>query len=156
RRSAKSGLRAGRRGRPGSASGRTRSEGPWTRTRPSRPGHESGANPRRRPGRPAGGRSPAAKPARAHSSAVASPPPAAGYNRTAMTVATLIATLLLADPTVAAPPREAVVTVAVENMYGSADDTANVVSQATLGQVVEVLETSGVYARVRTPDAYEG
>jgi cell wall-associated NlpC family hydrolase len=73
-----------------------------------------------------------------------------------MTAASLIATLLLADPAVAAPPREAVVTVAVENMYGSADDTANVVSQATLGQVVEVLETSGVYARVRTPDAYEG
>jgi SH3-like domain-containing protein len=73
-----------------------------------------------------------------------------------MIVASLIATLLLADAAVAAAPREAVVTVAVENMYGSADDTANVVSQATLGQVVEVLETSGVCARVRTPDTYEG
>jgi gamma-D-glutamyl-L-lysine dipeptidyl-peptidase len=73
-----------------------------------------------------------------------------------MTVAALIATLLLADAAVAAAPREAVVTVAVENMYASADDTTNVVSQATLGQVVEVLETSDVYARVRTPDSYEG
>ena len=74
-----------------------------------------------------------------------------------MTSATLAAAvLLLADPAVASVPREAVVTVAVENMYGAADDAANVVSQATLGQLVAVLETSGVYARVRTPDGYDG
>jgi cell wall-associated NlpC family hydrolase len=73
-----------------------------------------------------------------------------------MTFIALLASLLLADAAAATSPREAVVTVAVENMYGSADDASNVVSQATLGQVVEVLETSGVYARVRTPDSYEG
>ncbi len=51
---------------------------------------------------------------------------------------------------------EAVVVVTVENMYSAADDSKDVVSQATLGQVVEVLESSGAFARVRTPDRYEG
>jgi hypothetical protein len=53
-------------------------------------------------------------------------------------------------------PTEAVVTVAVENMYAAADERVEVVSQATLGQVVEVLDTSGTFSRVRTPDRYEG
>jgi len=48
------------------------------------------------------------------------------------------------------------VTVAVENMYATADDSATVISQATLGEVVELLETSSAFARVRTPDRYEG
>ena len=74
-----------------------------------------------------------------------------------MTLAPLLAaSLLLADAASATAPRDAVVTVAVENMYGAADEATNVVSQATLGEVVAVLETSGLYARVRTPDRYEG
>jgi cell wall-associated NlpC family hydrolase len=74
-----------------------------------------------------------------------------------MTFATLVAaTLLLAEAAAATAPREAVVTVAVENMYSAADEATNVVSQATLGEVVAVLETSGLYARVRTPDRYDG
>jgi gamma-D-glutamyl-L-lysine dipeptidyl-peptidase len=52
--------------------------------------------------------------------------------------------------------REAVVLVAVESMYSAPDEEKDVVSQATLGQVVEVLETSGAFARVRTPDRYDG
>jgi cell wall-associated NlpC family hydrolase len=49
-----------------------------------------------------------------------------------------------------------VVVVAVENMYSGPDESLDVVSQATLGQVVEVLQTSGTFARVQTPDHYEG
>lgn len=67
----------------------------------------------------------------------------------------LAAGLLLSEPAGPAP-REAVVTVAIENMYSAADESVDVVSQATLGQVVEVLEASGAFARVRTPDRYEG
>jgi gamma-D-glutamyl-L-lysine dipeptidyl-peptidase len=53
-------------------------------------------------------------------------------------------------------PRAAVVVAAIENMYAAGDEDAEVVSQATLGEVVEVLEASGPFARVRTPDGYEG
>lgn len=67
----------------------------------------------------------------------------------------LAAGLLLSEPALPVP-REAVVTPPVENMYAAADESAEVVSQATLGQVVEVLEASGAFARVRTPDRYEG
>jgi gamma-D-glutamyl-L-lysine dipeptidyl-peptidase len=63
--------------------------------------------------------------------------------------------LLLAEPALPAS-REAVIVGAVENMYSAADERVDVVSQATLGQPVEVLETSGPFARVRTPDRYEG
>jgi len=64
----------------------------------------------------------------------------------------LAAGLLAASPA----PAEAVVTVAVENMYAAADESVEVVSQATLGQVVDLVDTSGTFARVRTPDRYEG
>jgi cell wall-associated NlpC family hydrolase len=64
----------------------------------------------------------------------------------------LAASLLAASPA----PAEAVVTVAVENMYAAADESVEVVSQATLGQVVDLVDTSGTFARVRTPDRYEG
>ena len=67
----------------------------------------------------------------------------------------LAAGLVLAGPPGPAP-REAVVTVTVLNMYAAADENVDVVSQATLGQVVEVLETSGAFVRVRTPDHYAG
>ena len=56
----------------------------------------------------------------------------------------------------AAPAREAVVVVSVENMYSGPNDAADVVSQAMLGQTVGVLEVWGAFVRVRTPDAYEG
>jgi len=73
-----------------------------------------------------------------------------------MSVALLLAaSLLLPDPPLS-PPAEAVVQVAVENMYSAADESVDVVSQATLGQVVEVLEKKAGFARVRTPDRYEG
>jgi cell wall-associated NlpC family hydrolase len=72
-----------------------------------------------------------------------------------MSAALLLAVGLLA-PAASPPPAEGVVTVAVENMYSAADESVDVVSQATLGQVVEVIETSGTFLRVRTPDRYEG
>jgi cell wall-associated NlpC family hydrolase len=49
-----------------------------------------------------------------------------------------------------------VVVVTTENMYGAARDDADVVSQATLGQHLVLLEPGGAFARVRTPDGYEG
>jgi cell wall-associated NlpC family hydrolase len=55
-----------------------------------------------------------------------------------------------------APAAQAVVVAAVENMYAAPDDSVEVVSQATLGQVVDVVEASGAFDRVRTPDGYEG
>jgi gamma-D-glutamyl-L-lysine dipeptidyl-peptidase len=64
--------------------------------------------------------------------------------------------LSLVQPAPAVAVRDAVVTLTVENMYAAADDGTAVVSQATLGEVVDVLETSGDFARVRTPDRYEG
>jgi cell wall-associated NlpC family hydrolase len=73
-----------------------------------------------------------------------------------MTASLLVACLGLAQASTAAVVRDAVVTVTVENMYAAADDGSAVVSQATLGEVVDVLETSGDFARVRTPDRYEG
>ena len=72
-----------------------------------------------------------------------------------MSAASLLAAALLLQAPPDAPV-EAVVTVAVENMYAAADESVEVVSQATLGQVVEVIDRSGTFARVRTPDRYEG
>jgi len=73
------------------------------------------------------------------------------------TAALLLAAGLLAQARGSAPPpAEALVVVTVENMYSAADETVDVVTQATLGQVVVVLERSGAFARVRTPDRYEG
>lgn len=81
-----------------------------------------------------------------------SPAPAADVQAAAPAVATAPAVTAPA----AAPPREAVVLATVENMYSGPNDAADVVSQATLGQTVGVLETWGSFVRVRTPDAYEG
>ena len=72
-----------------------------------------------------------------------------------MSAALLLAAGLLLSADSPAPA-EAVVTAAVENMYAAADESVDVVSQATLGQVVEVVDRSGTFARVRTPDRYEG
>jgi cell wall-associated NlpC family hydrolase len=52
--------------------------------------------------------------------------------------------------------REAVVVVTAENMYAAACDDTDVVSQATLGERLAILEANGDFARVRTPDGYEG
>jgi cell wall-associated NlpC family hydrolase len=80
----------------------------------------------------------------------AAPAPVAG------TAATTAFARAAAGAAAAQTTREAVVVVTVENMYSAADDTKDVVSQATLGQLVEVLDSSGGFARVRTPDRYEG
>lgn len=66
--------------------------------------------------------------------------------------------LLASGPGTAAqePGREAVVTVTVENMYSGPDASRDVVSQATLGQVVKVLESRGGFASIETPDRYPG
>ena len=66
-----------------------------------------------------------------------------------------LATGLLLLPGASAP-REAVVVVTVENMYRAPDDATDVVSQATLGQTVEVLEAGDAFLHVRTPDHYPG
>jgi gamma-D-glutamyl-L-lysine dipeptidyl-peptidase len=68
----------------------------------------------------------------------------------------LAAGVLLQAATAPAPAAQAVVVVAVENMYAAPDESVEVVSQATLGQVVDVIDTRGRFARVRTPDLYEG
>src|SRR5512135_2683296 len=68
----------------------------------------------------------------------------------------LAAGVLLQAAAAPAPAAQAVVVVAVENMYAAPDEGAEVVSQATLGQVVDVLRTTGTFDRVRTPDLYEG
>lgn len=51
---------------------------------------------------------------------------------------------------------QAVVVVTVADMYSAPDDTKDVVSQATLGETVELLADEGGFLRVRTPDRYEG
>jgi cell wall-associated NlpC family hydrolase len=64
---------------------------------------------------------------------------------------------ILASPALAAAGRpEGVVLTPVENMYSKADASVDVVSQATLGQVVGILERSSGFARVETPDGYPG
>lgn len=68
------------------------------------------------------------------------------------------ALLLAALPLLQAAPSafDAVVVVAVENLYSAPDADVDVVSQATLGEAVEVIEARDAFARVRTPDRYEG
>lgn len=70
-----------------------------------------------------------------------------------MTAATL-ALVLLAPASPAR--REAVVVRTVENMYSAPALDKDVVSQATLGQVVALLETRGPFRRIETPDRYRG
>jgi gamma-D-glutamyl-L-lysine dipeptidyl-peptidase len=66
----------------------------------------------------------------------------------------LLALLLLAPASPAR--REAVVIRTLENMYSGPGLDKDVVSQATLGQVVAVLETKGAFRRIETPDRYRG
>ena len=74
-----------------------------------------------------------------------------------------VAILLLAlvFPSPAAAPttplhRDAVVVKTVENLYSGPSFDKDVASQAYLGQVVTVLETRGSFAKVETPDRYQG
>jgi cell wall-associated NlpC family hydrolase len=62
--------------------------------------------------------------------------------------------LLVAAPSPA--PREAVIVRTVENMYSAPALDKDVVSQATLGQIVAVLDTRGPFRRIETPDHYRG
>jgi len=73
-----------------------------------------------------------------------------------MSAALLLAAGVLLQAATAPAAAEAVVVAAVENMYAAPDENAEVVSQATLGQVVEVIGTHVRFDRVRTPDRYEG
>jgi gamma-D-glutamyl-L-lysine dipeptidyl-peptidase len=68
----------------------------------------------------------------------------------------LAAGVLLQAAAAPVPAGQAVVVAAVENMYAAPDEGAEVVSQATLGQVVEVVDTKETFARIRTPDRYGG
>jgi gamma-D-glutamyl-L-lysine dipeptidyl-peptidase len=54
------------------------------------------------------------------------------------------------------PADQRVVIVPVANMYSSASDDADVVSQAILGSQVAVLELQNAWAKVRTNDEYAG
>jgi cell wall-associated NlpC family hydrolase len=56
----------------------------------------------------------------------------------------------------AAPARQAVVLSAVENMYSGPDERRDVVSQALLGQVVDVVDAFDGFLQVQTPDRYRG
>jgi cell wall-associated NlpC family hydrolase len=73
-----------------------------------------------------------------------------------MKLALLLAASLVAPASAETPRREAVVVVAVENMCSAPDEDTDVVSQATLGQVVTILATKDAFARVETPDRYTG
>ena len=61
-----------------------------------------------------------------------------------------------AATTAAAIRREAVVVRTVENMYSAPTTEKDVVSQAFLGQIVGVVEVKGGFAKVETPDRYQG
>lgn len=61
-----------------------------------------------------------------------------------------------APPPSPGPPGQALVVAAVENLYAAPSAEAEVASQALLGQTVTLLEERGAFARVETPDRYQG
>lgn len=67
-----------------------------------------------------------------------------------------MSSLLLLLTLLAAKRPEAVVVRTVENMYSAPSADREVVSQATLGQVVSTLERKGGFVKIETPDAYQG
>jgi hypothetical protein len=69
--------------------------------------------------------------------------------------AALLLTLLASSAGAGTRP-EGLVLTSVENMYSKPDASVDVVSQATLGQVVGILERSGGFTKVETPDGYPG
>lgn len=69
----------------------------------------------------------------------------------------LFVVVLLASCAFGQPPaRDNVVSVPVANMYSSATEDSDVVSQAILGTNVVTVELRGDWERIRTPDAYTG
>src|SRR5215467_2258868 len=64
--------------------------------------------------------------------------------------------LLCAPAVLTLAESRAVVTVPVANMYSSASEDVDVVSQAILGNDVEVLEESPGWEKVRSNDQYVG
>jgi len=64
--------------------------------------------------------------------------------------------LLLTLAAAAARRPEAVVVRTVENMYSAPTADKDVVSQATLGQVVTALERKAGFVKIETPDTYQG
>jgi hypothetical protein len=58
--------------------------------------------------------------------------------------------------TMSLPAAHAVVNQPVANMYSTASEDSDVVSQTIFGADVVVLETAGDWMRIRTPDAYTG
>jgi hypothetical protein len=68
-----------------------------------------------------------------------------------------IAIILLASSAQGqSPVPDHVVSVPVANMYSSATDDSDVVSQAILGTNVVTIESRGDWAKIRTPDGYAG
>ena len=63
---------------------------------------------------------------------------------------------LVSSATAEAPPRQAVVIGAVENMYSAPHPDKDVVSQALMGQVVAVLSSRDGFLHIETPDRYQG
>jgi cell wall-associated NlpC family hydrolase len=69
----------------------------------------------------------------------------------------ILLAVAMAVASAAAPARrEAVVLGTVENMYSAPSREKDVVSQAFLGQVVGVVEVKGSFAKIETPDRYQG
>jgi len=64
--------------------------------------------------------------------------------------------LLAASLAISAQGADHVVTVPVANMFSSASEDSDVVSQAILSTNVVTLESHGDWARIRTPDQYSG
>ncbi len=78
-------------------------------------------------------------------------------SRLASGVVNLLIFLLVAAFTSRAAERKTeVVIVPVSNMYSTASEDAEVVSQVILGTNVEVLEENAGWAKIRTDDQYEG
>src|SRR5215813_3875578 len=71
-------------------------------------------------------------------------------------MAPALASLLVLAAAAARPAHEAVVVRPVENMYSGPSLDVDVVSQATLGQVVTLHEVTGAFRRIETPDRYRG
>lgn len=80
------------------------------------------------------------------------------YNCSRFILIFLFLTALLGAVTAsqASPAADSVVVVAVANMYSSASEGSDVVSQAILGSDVVVLEKRHKWAKVRTNDEYTG
>jgi len=68
----------------------------------------------------------------------------------------LLISFLAGGAASAAEPQDAVVTLPVANMYSSASEDSDVVSQAVLGSHLTVLESQSSWVKVQTDDQYSG